>query len=170
MTGGRAPKPTSYSRVTLARIMDSRDANLLGNVHGGVIMKAVDNTAGACAARHCRGPAVTAAIDGMVFVEPVRVGDILTTRAQVNWVGRTSVEVGVQVTAQRWDDAGSADHHVASAYLVFVAIDAQEQPVEVPELIVETDEDRRRWQEAEIRRDHRLAQRREIKASREANR
>ena len=77
MESARSPKPTSSSRLTLARIMDDLDANLHGNVHGGVIMKAVDDAAGACAARHCRAPAVTAAMDEMVFVEPVRVGDIL---------------------------------------------------------------------------------------------
>lgn len=164
----RSAKPTSYSRVTLARIMDDGDANLHGNVHGGVIMKAVDDTAGACAARHCRAPAVTAAMDEMVFVEPVRVGDILTTRAQVNWVGRSSMEVGVQVTAQRWDDATSADHHVASAYLVFVSVGDDERPRPVPELILETDEDWRRWHEAEIRREHRLARRADIRAWRES--
>lgn len=167
MESARSPKPTSYSRLTLARIMDDLDANLHGNVHGGVIMKAVDDAAGACAARHCRAPAVTAAMDEMVFVEPVRVGDILTTRAQVNWVGRTSMEVGVQVTAQRWDDAASADHHVASAYLVFVSVGDDERPRHVPELILETDEDQRRWREAEIRREHRLARRQDIRRSRE---
>ncbi len=158
------PKPASYSRVTLARIMDDGDANLLGNVHGGVIMKTVDDTGGACAARHCREPAVTVAMDEMVFQEPVRVGDILTTRAMVNWVGSTSLEVGVRVTAQRWDDAGEEEHHVASAYLVFVPVGADERPLPVPELILESEEGHRRWREAEIRREHRLAKRAEIRA------
>ncbi len=162
------PRPTSYSRVTLARIMDVGDANLLGNVHGGVIMKAVDDTGGACAARHCRGPAVTAAMDEMVFEEPVRVGDILTTRAMVNWVGRTSLEVGVRVTAQRWNDAGEAEHRVASAYLVFVPIGPDERPLQVPELVLESEDDERRWREAEIRRQHRLAKRDEIRQGRAA--
>lgn len=164
--GSLSAKPTSYSRITLARIMDDGDANLHGNVHGGVIMKAVDDAAGACAARHCRAPAVTAAMDEMVFMEPVRVGDILTTRSQVNWVGRTSMEVGVQVTAQRWNDAADSDHHVASAYLVFVSVGDDERPREVPELVLESDDDRRRWREAEIRREHRLARRAHIKQSR----
>ena len=80
------------------------------------------------------------------------------------------MEVGVQVTAQRWDDAASADHHVASAYLVFVRVGDDERPREVPELVLQTDEDQRRWREAEIRREHRLARRRHIRQSRAARR
>lgn len=158
--------PTSVSRVTLARIMDDGDANLHGNVHGGVIMKMVDDTAGACAARHQRGKAVTASMDEMVFLVPVRVGDILTCQAQVNWTGTTSMEIGVRVTAQRWDDAAANEHHVASAYLVFVAIGDDEKPVPVLPVTPETDDDRRRGAEALIRRESRLARRAAIKARR----
>ena len=157
------PSPTSFSRVTLARIMDDGDANLHGNVHGGVIMKAVDDAAGACAARHTRGKAVTASMDEMVFLEPVHVGDILTCRAQVNWTGSTSMEVGVRVTTQRWDDADADGHHVASAYLVFVAIDDDERPCPAVPVLVEAEADRHRWAEAVIRRDSRLARRQAIR-------
>lgn len=158
--------PTSESRVVLARIMDDGDANLHGNVHGGVIMKACDDCAGAVAARHSKGKAVTASMDEMVFLEPVRIGDILTVQGQVNWTGSTSMEIGVRVTAQRWDDASQADHHVASAYLVFVATGADEKPRRVPQVQPETDEDHRRWHEAEIRRQSRLARREAIRARR----
>lgn len=161
------PSPTSFSRVTLARIMDGGDLNLHGNVHGGVIMKAVDDAAGACAARHQRGKAVTASMDEMVFLEPVHVGDILTCRAQVNWTGSTSMEIGVRVSAQRWDDADAEGHHVASAYLVFVAIDDDERPVPVVPVEPETEEDRHRWAEAVIRRESRLARREAIRARRD---
>ncbi len=160
--------PTSVSRVTLARIMDDGDANLHGNVHGGVIMKMVDDTAGACAARHQRGKAVTASMDEMVFLVPVRVGDILTCQAQVNWTGTTSMEIGVRVTAQRWDDAAAVEHHVASAYLVFVAIGDDEKPVPVLPVAPETADDVRRGAEALIRRESRLARRTAIKARRAA--
>jgi len=160
------PTPTSFSRVTLARIMDDGDANLHGNVHGGVIMKACDDAAGASAARHLRGKAVTASMDEMVFLVPVRIGDILTCKAQVNWTGTSSMEVGVRVTAQRWDDADAVGHHVASAYLVFVAIGEDERPRQVVPLVPETDEDRRRWAEALIRRESRLARREAIRAGR----
>ena len=161
-----APTPTSVSRVTLARIMDDSDANLQGNVHGGVVMKACDDAAGACAARHTRGKTVTASMDEMVFVVPVRIGDILTCRAQVNWTGSSSMEVGVRVTAQRWNDADVEGHHVASAYLVFVAIGDDERPRAAVQVLPETQDDRRRWAEAVIRRESRLTRREAIRARR----
>jgi acyl-CoA hydrolase len=160
------PTPTSFSRVTLARIMDDGDANLHGNVHGGVIMKAVDDAAGASAARHSRGKAVTVSMDEMVFLEPVRIGDIITVKAQVNWTGSSSMEVGARVTAQRWDDADAVGHHVASAYLVFVAIGADERPRTVIPVVPETDVDQHRWAEAIIRRESRLSRRAAIRERR----
>ncbi|SEO60356.1 Acyl-CoA hydrolase [Actinacidiphila rubida] len=154
-------KPTSASRITLSHIMSAHDTNLLGTVHGGVVMKLVDDAAGAVAGRHSGGPAVTGAMDEMAFLEPVRVGDLLHVKAQVNWTGKTSMEIGVRVVAERWNESGPAKQ-VASAYLVFVAVDADGQPRRVPQVLPETDRDRRRWQEAQIRRTHRLARRRAI--------
>ena len=104
--------------------MSAREANLLGNIHGGEIVKLADSTAGAVAQRHSGGPAVTAALDEMAFLEPVHVGDIVRTYAQVNWAGRSSMEVGVRVETQPWNDPSTVTLHVASAYFVFVAIDA----------------------------------------------
>ena len=167
MTDSIAPTPTSFSRVTLARIMDDGDANLHGNVHGGVIMKTVDDAAGACAARHTRGKAVTASMDEMVFLEPVRIGDILTCKAQVNWTGSTSMEVGVRVTAQRWNDADAVGHHVASAYLVFVAIGDDEKPRPAVPVLPHSEDDHRRFAEAIIRRESRLMRRTAIRERRE---
>lgn len=164
-----AERPSSASRTRLSQIMSPNDTNLLGTVHGGVVMKFVDDCAGAVAARHSGGAAVTAAMDEMIFVEPVRVGDLLHADAQVNWTGRTSLEVGVRVTAERWDDADAPLVRVATAYLVFVAIDAVGQPRPVAQLSIETPEDSRRWREAEIRREHRLARRAAIVRSREDN-
>ena len=161
-----AAVPSAASQIRLARIMDALDVNLYGNVHGGVIMKAVDDAAGACAARHQRGKAVTASMDEMVFLVPVRIGDILTCRAQVNWTGSSSMEVGVRVTAQRWDDADAAGHHVASAYLVFVAIGDDEKPRTVVPVLPENEEDHRRHAEALIRRESRLARREAIRVRR----
>ena len=106
--------------------------NLLGNVHGGEVMRLVDQTAGAAAGRHSGGPAVTAAMDEMAFLAPVHVGDILRAAAQVNWAGRTSMEVGVRVETEPWNQAGIEPVHVASAYLVFVAIDEDGKPRQVP--------------------------------------
>jgi acyl-CoA hydrolase len=163
------PRPLASSRTTLSVITQVTDANLLGTVHGGVVMKFVDDCAGAAAARHSGGAAVTAAMDEMDFGVPVRVGDLLSAEAQVNWTGRSSMEVGVRVTAQRWDDAGTEPVRVATAYLVFVAVDADGTPRQVPPGVAETDDEQRRWREAEIRREHRLARRRAIEASRRAD-
>ena len=161
-----AGTPTSYSRITLSRIMSAMDVNLYGTVHGGVIMKLIDDAAGASAARHSGGNAVTAAIDEIVLAEPVRVGDLVQAAAQVNWTGRTSMEVGVRVLAEPWDRAGTDPVRVATAYLAFVGVDAAGKPRAIPAALPETDEDKRRWHEAEIRREHRLARRRAIRASR----
>ena len=138
-------KSTAAARISLARIMTVVESNLLGTVHGGVIMKMVDDTAGAVAQRHAGGPAVTAAMDGMTFLEPVQVGDLVQAHAQVNWAGRTSMEVGVRVMAEPWNQAGQVAKRVATAYLVFVAVDADGQPRNIPPVLPETDEDRRRF-------------------------
>ncbi|MEU6078912.1 acyl-CoA thioesterase [Streptomyces sp. NPDC047108] len=155
-------KPTSASRTTLSHIMTAGDANLLGTVHGGVIMKLVDDVAGAVAGRHSGGPAVTASMDEMVFLEPVHVGDLVHVKAQCNWTGRSSMEIGVRVLAERWNESSPATQ-VGSAYLVFAAVDADGKPRTVPAVIPETERDKRRYQEAQIRRTHRLARRRAIK-------
>jgi acyl-CoA hydrolase len=159
-------KPTSASRTTLSHIMTQADTNLLGTVHGGVIMKLVDDAAGAVAGRHSGGPAVTASMDEMAFLEPVRVGDLVHVKAQVNWTGRTSMEVGVRVLAERWNESTPATQ-VGSAYLVFAAVDADGRPRRVPPVLPETERDERRYQEAQIRRTHRLARRRAIMELRE---
>lgn len=157
--------PARAARTTLTQIMTSVDVNLLGTVHGGVVMRMVDSVAGAAAGRHSKGPAVTVAMDEMVFLRPVRVGDLIHAHAQVNWAGHTSMEVGVRVTSERWNEI-DPPVHVASAYLVFVAVDDDGRPRQVPAVLAETDEDRRRLAEAQIRRQHRLSRRDDIARSR----
>lgn len=149
----------------MSHIMTAVDTNLLGTVHGGVIMKLVDDVAGAVAQRHSGGPAVTASMDEMAFLEPVHVGDLVHAQGRVNWAGRTSIEVGVRVVAERWDTV-EEPVRVANAYLVFVALGADGQPRVVPPVIPDSDDDRRRFAEAEIRRTHRLARREAILRSR----
>jgi uncharacterized protein (TIGR00369 family) len=161
--GGLSPR---HARTGLSVLMDQSHVNLLGNVHGGVIMRLVDSTAGAIAQRHTGGPAVTAAMDEMAFLRPVHVGDIVRTFGQVNWAGRTSLEIGVRVEAEPWNEAGREPVHVASAYLVFVAIDAQGDPREIPALLPESPDELRRAREAEIRRAHRLARKQAIQEGR----
>jgi uncharacterized protein (TIGR00369 family) len=154
--------PPSYGRVSLTLLAGQAHVNLLGNVHGGEVMRLVDSTAGAVAQRHSGGPAVTAAMDEMAFLAPVHVGDILRATAQVNWAGRTSMEVGVRVESEPWNQAGTEPVHVASAYLVFVAIDADGKPRQIPGLEPQEAKEVRRMREAEIRRAHRLARKTEI--------
>jgi acyl-CoA hydrolase len=137
--------------------MQPADANFFGVIHGGVILKLIDEAAGTCAYRFARRRVVTAAIDRMSFHYPVQIGNLVVCRATVNWAGRTSVEIGVRVEAEDLDTG--AWLHTNSAYLVFVALDDERRPVPVPRLIVETDAERRRWAAAEERRRLRLDER-----------
>jgi acyl-CoA hydrolase len=162
----RPPLAPRHARTGLSSLMGPEDVNLLGNVHGGVVMRLVDSTAGAVAQRHSGGPAVTAAMDEMAFLQPVKVGDIIRTVAQVNWAGRSSMEIGVRVESEPWNEAGRQPLHVASAYLVFVAVDEEGRPRTIPALQPESPTEVRRMREAEIRRAHRLARKREIEEGR----
>ncbi len=149
------PKRAKDSDLTLAVGMNPADANPLGDVHGGVIMKLVDEAGGICAIRHARRPTVTVTMDSMTFLSPVRVGDLLTLRASVNWIGRTSIEVGIRVEAE--NVLTGEVTHTNSAYAVYVALDDEGRPTPVPPLILDTEQDRRRWEEGAQRQEHRLA-------------
>lgn len=151
--GTPRPRRVAESQITMSQVMFPGDANPTGNVHGGVIMKLVDQAAGVCATRHIRGRTVTARIDSMSFLQPVYVGDLVTLKASVNDVGRTSLEVGVRVETENL--ITGEVRHVSSAYLVFVALDETGHPSPVPPLIAETDEERRRMAGAKLRREHR---------------
>lgn len=150
-------KPVSASRTIMARTMLPSDANPHGNVHGGEVMKLIDACAGAAATRHARSRVVTAFVDELSFLAPVYVGDLVTAKASVNHVARSSMEVGVRVESE--DLLTGAVVHVSSAHLVFVSIDEKGKPTPLPALAVETDEERRRWEAAERRRAQRLARR-----------
>jgi acyl-CoA hydrolase len=173
MTGGasaplRSPlvdaKPASESQSALVRWMGIGDANSAGFVHGGVVMKLCDDVAGIAAIRHCRGRVVTAAMDRMTFIQPVNVGELLTCSATVNAAWRTSMEVGVRVEAE---NPRSGDRrHTSTAYLTMVAVDDEGSPTPVPPLLAESDAERRREREAELRRQNRLAEREQILANR----
>jgi uncharacterized protein (TIGR00369 family) len=160
-----APRAPSASRVTLSQHMDLAHANFMGNVHGGEIMKLIDTAAGIAASRHAGGPVVTASLDEMSFMHPVRVGDVVLVHASVNDVGRTSLEVGVRVESE--EILSGRRTHTSSAYLVFVALDERGQPRPVPALVPETDRDRHRQAEAKIRREHRLAKAEAIRRRRD---
>ncbi|MFD5619429.1 acyl-CoA thioesterase [Streptomyces yangpuensis] len=129
----RTAKQPGDSRVTLAHIMSEHDTNLYGTIHGGVVMKLIDDAAAAAAGRHADGPAVTVAVDRMSFLAPVRAGDLLGVDAELERAGRTSMTVGVRVRAERWNASGPTSE-VATARLTFVAIDAEGRPRPVPAL------------------------------------
>jgi acyl-CoA hydrolase len=147
----------SETRLALTHLMQPADANFMGNIHGGIMMKLIDEAAGACAYRFCRTKVVTAAIDRVDFHHPVEVGNLVRLLANVNYSGKTSVEVGVRVEAE--DLTTGTVAHTNSAYLVFVALSDSGKPIPVPRLVPETS-DRQRWfAEAEERRRKRLAER-----------
>ena len=139
--------------VAIAQIMQPHEANPLGNIHGGVIMHYIDNAAAVVATRHARGMAVTASVDRLDFYHPVRVGDLLLLKAALNWVGRSSMEIGVRVEAE--DLAAGGLRHISSAYLTFVALADNGRPRPVPAYVPEGPEARRRWCEALARREAR---------------
>jgi acyl-CoA hydrolase len=149
-------KRVKDSQMTIIQQMTGQDANLSGNVHGGVVMKHIDSTAGIVAIRHACRNVVTASIDRLDFHSPVYVGDLLTLKACLNMVGKTSLEVGVRVEAE--NVLTGQVRHTASAYLTFVALDPNGRPAQVPPLILDSEEEIRRNREAKARREMRLAE------------
>jgi len=150
-------KRVAESRTTLSQIMGPQHANSLGNVHGGIIMKLVDEAGGVAAMRHSRHVVVTVAIDSMTFKEPIRISDVVTVSAELTYVGRTSMEVRVEVQAEH-PIKGKATQ-TNTAFLVYVALDSEGKPCEVPPLHLESDLERQRWRNAEQRQKFRKAQR-----------
>lgn len=151
-------KPVSASRIVMPQRMMPTDANAAGNVHGGVILKHLDTAGGIAAIRHARSAVVTASIDRMDFIRPAYIGEVVTFYASVNLVGNTSMEVGVRVECE--NPLTGETRHAGSAYLTYVALDAERHPRRVPPLILETEDDCRRNREAAARREARLAERR----------
>jgi acyl-CoA hydrolase len=158
------PRPIPDSQAVLIRWMGITDANNAGNVHGGTVMKLCDEAAGIASIKHSRRRVVTAGMDRMAFLEPIHVGELLTFKASVNAVWRTSMEVGVRVEAER-PETGER-RHTTTAYLTMVAMDENGEPCEVPPLLVQSADEQRREREAQTRRRNRLAEREEIRAHR----
>lgn len=147
-------KRVKDSQITLNQLMMPHQSNPMGSVHGGEIMRLVDETGALCAIRHAQRMVVTLAIDSMTFHSPVHVGDLVSLSASLNWVGRSSMEVGVRVVAE--NPLTGEQTHTNTAYLVYIALGDDGRPAEVPRLILESEEERRRWAEAEIRQQRRL--------------
>ena len=151
-----SPKSVGYSRVIMSHMMLPQDANPASIVHGGVVMKHIDDAAGVVALRHTRSNVVTASIDRLDFHNPAFIGNLLTLKASLNMVGSSSMEIGVRVETE--DLKTGQIRHTASAYLTFVALDENFRPTKVPPLILETEEDHRRNRQAQDRRRIRLAE------------
>jgi acyl-CoA hydrolase len=147
-------RPVSASRTEMTELVLPQDSNLLGNILGGRVMHMIDIAGAIAAHRHCHRQVVTASVDHLDFLNPVRVGDLIVLEAQVNRAFRTSVEVGVEVFSE--DTVAGVRKHTTTAFLTFVALDETGKPVPVPPLLVKTDEERRRYREAGKRRNLRL--------------
>jgi acyl-CoA hydrolase len=147
-------KPVSKSIVTMTELVLPSHTNSLKSVFGGVIMSWIDIAAAIAAQRHSSRPVVTASIDALNFVAPVYVGWVVNLKATVNYVSRTSMEVGVRADAE--NPIEGKTHHIATAYLTFVALDDFGKPTAVRGLIAESPEEKRRYKDAEERRRLRL--------------
>jgi uncharacterized protein (TIGR00369 family) len=150
-------KNINESAITIVHQMNHTDANLAGNVHGGCILKLIDNTAGIVAIRHTGGNCVTASIDRVDFYSPVFVGDLLRLNASINMVGKSSMEVGVRVEAENF--VTGEVRHTSSAYLTYVSLDSDGKARGVPSIIFETEDDKRRNSEAKKRKEMRNVER-----------
>lgn len=150
------PKPPRLSHTTMSELMMPHMANILGNVHGGVLLGMMDRVAAVAAIRHAQRTCVTVSVDRVHFREPIHVGELVTMYASVNYAHRTSLEVGIRVEAE--NVLTGVKRHTNSCYLTFVAIDPEGRPVAVPPVAPEDDEERQRFQAAELRRSQRIAE------------
>ena len=155
-----SPRPVRQSQVTMTEMVLPQHTNAMGSVFGGTVMCWVDIAAATCALRHCSKQVVTASVDALHFLAPIRLGWIVTIQASVNFVGGTSCEIGVKITSE--NPISGETFHTASAYLTFVALDSHNRPTSIPPLLLETDEERRRNSAAQIRRANRLKLKNEL--------
>ena len=165
--GSKLPgKPVSASATELATLVEPSQTNAMGNIHGGVIMKLADQAAGAAAIRHAGRICVTASIDRLDFINAVHVGELVRLKASVNYVHRTSMEVGVRIEAENL--ATGDNKHVVSAYLIFVALDDECKPVPVAPVVPHSDIEKLRYRQAELRYKQRKENRAQQRALSEA--
>jgi acyl-CoA hydrolase len=149
---------TVFVMAPIAEMMEMvlpNDANILGNILGGKVMHLVDICAATAAARHCRRPVVTASIDYLEFHYPIKVGELIIVKAALNRAFKTSMEIGAKVWSENL--LTGERRHTSSAYLTFVALDENGKPTMAPPYQPATPEEIRRWHDANVRREHRLA-------------
>ena len=156
MKNSPKPKTARASRISIAQLMQPEHANNLGHVHGGWIMKLVDEAGALACMRHTQKRVVTVAVDSLVFREPIKIGDLVILNAEVTFTGTSSIEAEVQVVAE--NPITGTRTHTNTAYLVFVGLDDDGRPTPIPPLIIETEEEKQRMEQAKKRQAHRLAQ------------
>jgi uncharacterized protein (TIGR00369 family) len=154
MTQSPTPKTIRASRVTLSQLMHLEHANLLGNVHGGWVMKLADEAGALACMRHAQKKVVTVAIDSMTFRQPIKLGDLVILRAEVTYTGRTSMEATVEVHAE--NPVTGEQTHTNTAYMVYVALDDEGRPTTVPPLQAENEEEKQKMEQAQMRQARRL--------------
>ncbi len=145
------PRPVSLSRTTLTELMIPAYANFGGKIHGGILLSLMDKVAYACASRHAGAYCVTVSVDGVNFLQPVEVGDLVSLHASVNFVGRTSLDVGIRVVAE--NVRTGEQKRTNTSYFTMVAKDESNKPTQVPPLLLENPEDARRFLESITRRE-----------------
>ncbi|MEQ1877778.1 MAG: acyl-CoA thioesterase [Bdellovibrionia bacterium] len=147
-------RPVRDSEVTMTELVLPAHTNSLGTIFGGVVMSWIDIAAAIAAQRHCRRAVVTASIDALNFVAPIKAGWIANLKASVNYVSKTSMEVGVRVESE--NPMSGERFHTVTAYLTFVALDQMGHPMEIPKVLPETTDQKRRYERAQKRRELRL--------------
>lgn len=155
MSGLPEAKPVKASQVVMTELVLPSHTNALGSIFGGVIMSWIDIAGAICAQRHSNKIVVTASLDNLSFVAPVYKGWVVNLGASVNFVSKTSMEIGVRVDAE--NPMTGEKFHTATAYLTFVALDSHGKPTPVPQLVCETSEEKRRFEEGKRRREKRLS-------------
>lgn len=157
MTPTLDPKPVRASRINIAQLMQPEHANNLGAVHGGWIMKLVDEAGALAAMRHANRRCVTVSIDSMTFRQPIRIGDLVLLTAEVTYTGRSSIEAEVHVQAE--NPITGERTHTNTAYLVYVALDDDGNPTTVPPIMAETEDEEKKLEEGKQRQKRRLQNR-----------
>lgn len=142
-------RTVAQSAVTMAQVMQPSQANVAGNVHGGHIMMMMDNAAGVVASRHARCNVVTARVESINFLKPFYVGSLVTVTAHLSFASQHTMEVEVEVMAE--DLATGYQEQALTAYFIMVALDHHDRPKDVPPLILQTDEERRRFEQGQRR-------------------
>ncbi|WP_246233500.1 acyl-CoA thioesterase [Pelistega europaea] len=152
--------PTEQAELTMSVLMTPDTANFSGNVHGGVILKLLDQVAYACASRFSGGYVVTLSVDQVLFKEPIFVGELVQFLSMVNYVGKTSMEVGIRVEAQNIQKR--TVRHTNSCYFTMVAVDENGKPRRVPELTIDTPLKKQRFEAGKHRKEARLKVQKEL--------